>query len=195
MACRPLGFSELFCWSLHERTKKVGVLYKNKSLGKLYLSTRGDRGGEVIQVGGKLLLRIEAVLNIENTFFFPHLKAVLYFTFSVREIHFYATCAVTILSAWKVWQSVWNTAVCSMKPVVTNDRSENNSSFSGETSGMIGRKLLHKFCWASAGFTVTSSDFCICFLFFQILKTYRPQSKKSYLMKYSIEMFRKVNES
>lgn len=37
------------------------------------------------------------------------------------------------------------------------------------------------------------SDFYIVFPFLQILKTYRPQSKKSYLMKYLIEMFRKVN--
>lgn len=29
-------------------TKEVDILYKNKSLGKLYLSIGGDRGGETI---------------------------------------------------------------------------------------------------------------------------------------------------
>lgn len=43
--------------------EEVDVLCKNKALGKLYLSSSSQRG-EAIQMGGKLLLRIEAVLNI-----------------------------------------------------------------------------------------------------------------------------------
>lgn len=99
VAWKPLGFSELICWSLHEMLEKVGVPYKNKSLGKLFLSI-----GDVTQMAGKLLLRTEAVLNrvglkILFIFFLFHLKVVLYFTFSFREIHSCPTCAAMILSA------------------------------------------------------------------------------------------------
>ena len=55
-------------------TKEVDVLYKNKSLGKLYLSIGGDRGEEAIQMGGKLLLRTEAVLDIVESTLPPHTK-------------------------------------------------------------------------------------------------------------------------
>lgn len=52
--------------------EEVNVLSKNRALGKLCLSS-SSQGGEAIQMGGKLLLRIEAVLNIVGLKMLPFL--------------------------------------------------------------------------------------------------------------------------
>lgn len=65
--------------------KEVDILEKNTFLDKLYLSIGIDCRGEAIQIGGKPLLGIEAVLNTIGLkvklllFKISHLKVVLHF--------------------------------------------------------------------------------------------------------------------
>lgn len=147
-------------------------------------------------MGGKPLLRIEALLKYNRVesnnapFLISHLKVVLHFLLQRNPV-LPCACRSFLHERCDSEAEIQSCLSSSAKPWVTHD-----SSFPEEVLGLIEQKLFCEFSWAAAGdvsFTVTLSDSCIYFLFFQILKIYHPQSRKNYLMKYLTEMFRKVN--
>lgn len=86
--------------------KEVDILEKNTFLDKPYLSIGIDCRGVAIQIGGKPLLGIEAVLNSIGLkvklllFKISHLKVVLHFLLQRNPV--LLMHAVMILSASKV---------------------------------------------------------------------------------------------